>query len=146
MKKLTFPVDVKGEKKFNKYQDSLCLTVTAKETRPAQVVDVGFTATEWTCSCKYERNWNMQENWAHQVVYNSTGRARESLQREGNTTEILLSRAVVTSKQFNRAPSLNLASRSGLLSLPTGFVCTVGTCGDASCPSFKGNRRIKRSL
>lgn len=46
MKKLTFPVDVKGEKKFNKYQDSLCLNVTAKETGPAQVVDIGFTATE----------------------------------------------------------------------------------------------------
>lgn len=31
------------------------------------------------------------------------------------------------------------------MSLPTGFVCTVGTCGDASCPSFKGNKNIVES-
>lgn len=55
---------------------------------------------------------------------------------------MLLPRHIITSKQFNRASSLNLASRFGVLSLPTGFVCTVGTCGDASCPSFKVNRKI----
>lgn len=41
MKKLHFPVEVKGEKKFNKYQDSLCLNVTAKEKRKAQVEILG---------------------------------------------------------------------------------------------------------
>lgn len=98
-----------------------------------------FGSIELICSCKYEGNQKIQEeNWVHQVVYNSTGRARESLtssKQDNNSTEILLPKAIITMKQFNRALGLDLASRFGLLSLLTGFVCTVGTCGDILCPS-----------
>lgn len=114
--------------------------------KKAQVDDMEITATDLICSCKYEGNYNIQEgNCVYQVVYNSTGGARESLkssQRGDNSTEILLPKAIIITKQLNLAPGLDLASRFGLLSLPTGFVYTVGTCGDATCPSSKGNRKI----
>jgi len=42
-------VEVNGEEKPNKYQDSLCLNVTEKEKKKAHVDDTGITATESVC-------------------------------------------------------------------------------------------------
>lgn len=103
-KAYSLSVEMNREEKLNKYQHSLFLN--------------GIRATEWTCSCKYERNWNMQEFIKSFI----TAQAEQGrvLTKRGEYNRNLT--AIITSKQFNLAPSLHLTSRFGPLSLPTGFV------------------------